>query len=360
VKPVPVYPPIFVLTRGETIESLHAGAVAVVDVRGALVGWYGDPEIVTFLRSSAKPFQVLPFLTYGGKEVFKLTDREIAIMCASHSGTDEHVEVLRQIQVKAGISEEELLCGVHEPLHMPTALELRARHEEPTPNRHNCSGKHTGMLAFARLIEAREAGSVEKLAYIDPAHRVQLEILNTFAEMCALPVEQVSTGVDGCSAPIFAVSLYHVALAYARLCDPDAGNILPEARLQACKQVTGAMIAYPDMVAGPERFDTLLMQVGRGKIVAKGGAEAFMGVGLMPGALGPGSPALGIAIKIADGDRRSSVRPAVTLEVLRQLGALSSIDLEALSEYGPCLPVKNWRKLVVGEAYPVFSLNRPG
>jgi L-asparaginase II len=205
---------------------------------------------------------------------------------------------------------------------------------------------------------ASEQMPLQELAYIDPKHNIQREILTTFAEMCMMPVDQISIGTDGCSAPIFAVPLYRAALAYARLCDPETGNVLPEARLQACRQVTKAMIAHPDMVAGPERFDTLLMEVGQGRFVAKGGAEAFMGVGLMRDALGPGSPALGIAIKIADGGGRSSVLPAVTLEVLRQLGALSESDLEALSAFGTCFPVKNWRQLVVGRASPVFSLSR--
>jgi len=100
------------------------------------------------------------------------------------------------------------------------------------------------------------------------------------------------------------------------------------------------------------------MEVGQGRIVAKGGAEGYQGVGLMPGALGPGSPALGIALKISDGDLKSRARPAVTLEVLRQLGALSSSELGLLSEFGPGAPVHNWRKIVVGQARPSFELER--
>lgn len=355
--PLP-YSPVFDLSRGETLESIHFGAIAVVDIYGKLLAWYGDPQVVTFLRSSAKPFQILPFLEHGGRAIYNLTPREIAVMCASHSGTDEHMAVLRSIQAKTGIAEAELLCGVHKPLHKPTADALDQKNEAPTPNRHNCSGKHTGMLAFARLQAGSMVQDSEGLPYIDFAHPIQTEILHTFAEMCALPVEKVALGIDGCSAPNFAVRLRDAAYAYARLCDPETGGVTPQARQAACHEVTAAMTSNPDMVGGPERFDTSLMQVTQGRIVVKGGAEAYQGIGLMPGTLGPGSPAIGIALKIADGDARKKALPAVALEVLRQLGALSPGELEQLAEFGPRLPVYNWRKIIVGEAFPAFTLNR--
>ena len=352
------YSPIFELTRGSTVESVHFGAAAVVDVYGKMVAWYGDPKTVTFLRSTAKPFQALPFIQHGGQNVYQLTPREIALICASHSGTDEHVAVVQEIQMKAGISESDLLCGVHSPSHEPTVEAMRERKEQPTPNRHNCSGKHTGMLAYTRMLSLPENLDAGNLDYIDPQHPIQQEILITFAEMCNLQVDQVAKGIDGCSAPNFAVPLRNTALAYARLCDPETGGVSPAERTAACHTITSAMMSNPDMVGGPGRFDTRLMEVGQGRIVAKGGAEGYQGVGLMPGALGPGSPALGIALKISDGDLKSRARPAVTLEVLRQLDALSSSELGLLSEFGPVFPVHNWRKLVVGQARPRFELER--
>ena len=213
------------------------------------------------------------------------------------------------------------------------------------------------MLAFTHLLAELEGRSVDSLPYIDPSHPIQQEILSTFALICGMPAEGVSRGVDGCSAPIFAAPLRNVALGYARLCDPDTGGIHPQALRSACNAVTSAMIANPDMVGGPERFDTMLMGVGQGRFVAKGGAEAFQGVGLMPGVLGPGSPAAGIAIKVADGGKRASVGAAVTIETLDQLGVLTDKDRRALSVFGPRHPVTNWRNLTVGEAYPLFSLN---
>jgi len=348
------YLPIFELTRGRTIESIHNGALAVVDVQGNLLAWYGDPNAVTFLRSTAKPFQALPFIEHGGQEAYRLSAREIAILCASHSGTDEHVAVVRAVQAKTGVAESELLCGVHDPSHKPTAKAMLERKEQSTPNRHNCSGKHTGMLAYVKM------GSqlASDLAYIDPDHPLQEMILHTFAEMCDLSVEQVKVGIDGCSAPNFAIPLKNAALAFARLCDPGTGCVEPPERAAACKTIVSAMTSNPDMVGGPGRFDTRLMEVTQGRVVAKGGAEGYQGVGLMPGALAPGSPAIGIASKIGDGDARNKVRSAVILEVMRLLGALSADELEALSEFGPRFPVHNWRKIIVGQAYPTFNLQR--
>lgn len=351
------YLPVYELTRGKTIESIHDGVVAVVDVTGKLIAWYGNPDARTFLRSTAKPFQALPFIENGGHQAFKLTPKEIALLCASHSGTDEHAAVAHSIQVKSGVDESELLCGVHEPMDALTAERLRERKELPTPNRHNCSGKHSGMLAYTKLMQSRGMSLPQDLPYIDPTHPLQQEILSTFADMCQMPVEQVAGGIDGCSAPNFAVPLRYAALGFARLCDPLAGNVQPAARAAACHTITAAMMSHPDMVGGPGRFDTRLMQITQGRMVSKGGAEAFQGIGLMPGALGPGSPAVGIAVKIADGDSRQMVRVAVSLEVLRQLNALNAAEQDTLSDIGPWLPRHNWRKIVVGSAYPVFRLN---
>lgn len=347
------YAPIFELTRGDTVECIHYGAAAVVDAQGRLVAWWGSPEAVTFLRSTAKPFQAMPFIEREGHLAFGLTPREIALICASHSGTDAHVEVARSIQAKTGVAEADLMCGIHPLSHQPTIEAMQKRNEPLTSNRHNCSGKHTGMLAFTRLL-----GLSNDQPYIDLAHPVQQSILQTFAEMCALPLEEVHVGIDGCSAPNFAVPLRNAALAFARLCDPQTGKVQPARRQAACDTIRSAMIQHPDMVAGPERLDTLLMEVGGGRLVCKGGAEAFYGLGLLPGALGTGSPALGIALKIADGDGRKRVVDAVVLEVLRQLGLFSTDEMQSLAAYGPAFPVYNWRKLQVGQAYPAFTLHR--
>jgi L-asparaginase II len=340
--------PLYEFTRGRIVESVHSGSVAVVNVKGQLVASYGDSTHVTFLRSTAKPFQAIPFIELGGATAFQLTPAEIALTCASHSGTDDHVAMLRSFQAKTGIDEHSLLCGIHPPYDEATAELLRQRDEQPTPNRHNCSGKHSGMLSLALYRGWSNAN------YIDLNHPVQELILGTFSEMTGVPTERVEIGIDGCSAPNFAVPLLNAALSFARLCDPVG---LDPARAAACRTIVNAMSENPVMVAGPGRFDTLLMEVAAGRIIAKGGAEGYQGIGLLPDAIQPGSPALGIAIKISDGDLRGRARPAVTLEILRQLGALSDADLKSLAMFGPCLSLNNWRDIQVGEARPCFEMN---
>jgi L-asparaginase II len=191
------YFPLFEITRGPVSESIHFGAIAVVDAHGRLVASYGDPLACTYLRSSAKPFQALPFIEHGGQQVYHLSPKEISLICASHSGTDEHVAAIQALQAKIGLQETDLLCGVHPPFHRPTAQAMLERGEPPTPNRHNCSGKHTGMLAYARLKDLPVPQTHEGIPYIDPSHPVQVDILRAFAEMCAMPDQRVFVGTDG-------------------------------------------------------------------------------------------------------------------------------------------------------------------
>ncbi len=346
---VPGFRPLYRFMRGAHFESVHHGAVAVVDAQGRLVAWAGDPYASTFLRSAAKPFQALPLMQACEHGDLQLEGHEIAVICASHAGTDGHVAVVEGLQARFGIHQDNLLCGVHPPFDPEAQRALTARGEDPTPNRHNCSGKHTGMLVYARLRGWPLAG------YIDPAHPLQGEILDSVSLLCGLAPEQIGVGVDGCSAPNFALPLVHAALAFARLSDP-AG--LPEVTASACRRITQALVAHPECVSGHGRCDTRRMEAGPGRLVAKGGAEGYQGVGLLPGALGDGSPALGVAVKIADGDLRGRALPGVVLEVLCQLGALDGHALQALSEFGPSKPVHNWRGLEVGEAGPCFTLER--
>ncbi len=340
------YQPLVELTRGPLVESIHFGALAIVDVNGSLVGSVGDPNLVANLRSSAKPFQALSLVENGGADAHALTDRELAITCASHAGTDDHVAVLMALQARIGVKESDLLCGEHVPFDEATARAMRARGEEPTQNRHNCSGKHTGMLANAlhRGLPLDD--------YLDAAHPLQKVILETFAEMVGMRPQDVPVGIDGCSAPTFAAPLRSAAHAYALLSDPSR---LPEPRRSALGRIFKAMTSHPDMVSGPQRFDTLLMEATNGKVVAKGGAEGYQGIGIAPGALGPGSPALGVALKISDGDASGRAVGMAALAVLVQLGILSDSERKALERFDR-RPLHNWRKLEIGEVRACFSL----
>jgi L-asparaginase II len=345
------YQPVFEVTRGGIVESIHFGAAVVVDSNGRVLSWFGDPQIVTFMRSSSKPFQALPFIEAGGDQFFHLTSRELAIICGSHDGSDEHLSVIQGLQAKMGVKEEDLLCGVHPPLDALTADQLKIRGESPTFNRHNCSGKHTAMLAYANMLGKPIAN------YVDFDHPIQQNILSAIAEMCDLPISRVVVGRDGCSVPAFAVPLYNAALSFARLSDPH--DLSPE-RAAACRRITSAMLTNPEMVAGSKRFDTRLMQVSGKRIISKGGAEGFLAIGILPGVLSVDSPGIGIAIKVSDGDKANRVRPAMALEILKQTNILSEKELDALMDFGPLLEAKNWRKIVVGESRPIFALQKAG
>lgn len=353
-----ITPPLLEVTRGTIVESVHYGSIAVVDANGKVIAAYGDPHGVAFLRSSAKPFQVLPFVEHGGVEHFGLTPRELSIACASHEGSALHVETVTGMQQKVGVEERHLQCGVHMPGDSDSFKSLVANHRAPTPNQNNCSGKHTAMLAYAKM----RGMPLEN--YLDVQHPIQQEILSVFSEMCQLPVEEIELGIDGCSAPNFAIPLYNAALAMARLCDPRS---LSEMRASACRKITSAMTMHPEMVSAYGEFDEQLMRVGNGRLVCKRGAEGYQIVGLLPGVLTVDSPGVGIALKVADGDasrtaldlsHSTRVRPAVTLEILRQLGVLSSEQDQALAAFGPAKPVKNHRGIVTGQARPIFQLQK--
>jgi len=343
------YAPLLERTRETTVESLHYGAAAVVDSSGKLLAWIGNPQLVTFLRSSAKPFQALPFIERGGASVFGLLPHEIAQICASHGGTDLHAQTVREIQTKVGVDESHLQCGSHPPLDRATTERLIAEGVQPTPLRHNCSGKHSGMLAHAQM------RGLPLDTYLERDHPIQKDILQAFAEMCVVNLADIKLGTDGCSAPNFAVPLYNAALGYARLCD---SRNLPAERAQACQTITSSMIAHPEYVSGFGRFDTRLMQVGRGRFVVKGGAEGYQSLGILPDLTVANSKGVGIALKISDGDAKEGVRAAVMIEILTQLGYLEDADIAELAEFAPVQTIYNWRKLKVGEARTIFKLEK--
>lgn len=348
--------PILERIRGESVEAVHHGSIAVVDSNGKLLAKYGDPHTVAFLRSSGKPFQALPFVEHGGVEHYGYTARELSLSCASHDGARIHLEAVKALQEKVGIPEENLQCGGHLPSDAEMLREFITQGIRPTHNVNNCSGKHTTMLAFAKM----RGLPIEN--YLDLNHPIQQEIFATLAEMCSMQTSQIKLGVDGCSAPNFAMPLYNAALGMARLCDPHE---LSEARASACCKITSAMMTHPEMVSNQGEFDCELMKVGEGRIVTKRGAEGFQIVGLMPGVLGKDSPGAGIAFKVLDGDSSSmnlslestaKVRPSVTLEILKQLKALNEKQLTALSRFGPEKPIKNYAGRVTGKSIPTFKL----
>ena len=338
--------PLVEVTRGDIVESVHYGAFCVTDRVGRLLAQGGNPEVVTYPRSSLKPIQALPFIERGGATNFGFTGEEIAILCGSHAGTALHTSVLEGMHHKIGTGEQDLACGVHWPYDPNTREAMKLAGQSPTEFHHNCSGKHTGMLALAIFL------GLPINDYLNPQHSVQVIIRETIGEMMGMAPEEMPVGIDGCSAPVYGIPIVRMAQAVAKMVD---STDLRTERAEACQTITSAMITYPVMVAGPGQFDSDLMTAAQGKVFSQGGAEGYLIIGVLPGMITKGSPGIGIAIKIADGDARGRARASVGLSILEALGVLDENDLDRLASFGN-VPVKNWRKLDVGQVRPIFSL----
>ena len=280
----PCCEPLLAIVRGRAVESIHRGAIAVVGIEGELLGGVGDPQMGVLLRSAAKPFQAAAIVESGAAEAFSLTDEEIAVICASHVGATEHVEVVAGLLERAGLSGASLVCG---------------------PVEHMCSGKHAGMLLLARHLGVATEG-YEREEH--PVQRAVAGYLASLLDACPRrPYPRVGTtthslfaGADGCGVPVIRTTMYGAAWLYASL----AAGATP-----ALVRVRDAMLAYPVLVAGESRLDTRLMRAAPGRVVAKGGAEGVQGVGLLPAAT---ASAVGCVIKVEDGSARP-IPPVVAL-----------------------------------------------
>jgi L-asparaginase II len=329
------------VTRNQFVESLHRGHLIILDGDGKVVVKLGNEKTLTFMRSSAKPFQVLPFLTSGGAERFRFDEPEIALACASHSGEEIHIKTVKRMLEKSGIDESYLKCGAHLPFNETVAQQMIREDRKPTAVHNNCSGKHAMMLAFAKHL----GENLEN--YIEENHRVQRAILEVISKFTETPLELIRTGIDGCSAPNFALSVEAMAKAAVKLVFPP--NEFDPSLKQACKTVVSAITKYPELIGGTERLDTILMKASSGKIISKIGAEGVWICGVLPQP--KWEKGLGIALKIEDGDDRRA-RPVVAIEILRQLGIIKQ---EELREYSP-MPMKNRKGEIVGFAQACFDL----
>ena len=348
-KQIPVAEPLVEVRRGGITESRHRGHVVAVEPDGKMIARLGAFETVTFLRSSAKPFQAMPLVVSGAADRFGFTDREVALACASHNGEPIHTELAASMLKKIGLGPDALKCGVHEPYSVEAAQQLRERGEAPTALHNNCSGKHAGMLAVAVHL------GIPTETYNKAEHPVQIAIGKTIAQFLGIPVEDLAVGIDGCAVPVFGLSVRAMALAYARLVAPPSS--FDQATRDACARIVRVMSAYPELIGGTsDRLDTEIMRAAPGLLISKVGAEGVYTAGVLPSEEWPRG--LGLALKIEDGDDRRA-RPTVVIEVLRQLGVLRDASLEAVARYA-FFPVPNRPGDVVGEVRARFELNRSG
>ena len=289
--------PIAHAMRGGVIDNIHRGSMALAGLDGGVIASVGDPGKVAYIRSAGKPLQALALLERGGGERFAFTAEEIAIICSSHTGGDPQVAAVRSVLSKAGVPEDALEAG--------------------SGIRDNCSGKHAGMLALAKLLGRPLTG------YRATDHPIQQAILQTVSAMCGLPTGEIRVGVDGCGAPIFAMPLLNMAVAYAHLANPAA---LPDRRASACRTIVAAMQAHPEMVGG-----LAWREITADRIVGKSGASGCYCIGFV------GRDA-GFAMKIDDGSGTASA-PAL-FELLARRGYVTAAEHESFLRQDP-LTIRN-------------------
>jgi L-asparaginase II len=321
------------LRRGDQTETVHRVHVAVVDAAGVLVARTGDPGLVTFWRSAAKPFQAMPLIADGAADHLALTDVELALCCASHSSEPGQVELVRGFLRKIGCSEDDLRCGPHTPLAESVAKDYQARGVRLTAVYSNCSGKHTGMLALARSHGWPTAD------YHRLAHPVQQRCLEEVSRWTSVPPDQIGTAVDGCGVVCYALPLRSMALAYARLGTGDAGR----ERRGDPSRIVSAMLRHPELIAGEDRPCTEMMTAFPGRLITKVGAEGVYCALLV-------REGLGVAIKVEDGHG-----PAAALAIARTLEDLS---LRPQPDSLQARPIHNTRGEPVGELRVFGSLER--
>jgi len=297
-------------TRGPHPESEHHGAYCVVE-KGKVVRSRGDVGIPVFLRSAAKPFQAVTVVCSGAPDRFGFTDEELAMVVGSHDGSPRHAATAASMLRKAGQDPSLLRCGGHISISRDVYEQYVREGFRWGRLEDNCSGKHSGMIAAAVAMAADPA------RYADRDHPVQRANLENVALFTGLHAEDVRIGTDGCAVPSFAVPVQAMARAAARFTHPDG---LDDARAGACRRLLRVVAENPEMVAGPKRFDTRLIRLGRGKILAKEGAEAVQIVGVA-------GRDLGIAVKIADGGKRAS--QAVIAALLVEFGV---VEEEAVAD----------------------------
>jgi L-asparaginase II len=327
------------VTRGNVVESIHRGDIAVVNYKGDLLYYAGDPVKVTYIRSAAKPIQALNVILSSAFDEFNLSYKDLAIMCASHYGEDFHRETVDQILHKIELSKEHILGGSVPSLSNEIAMMHARENLQPDQLFSDCSGKHAGFLAVCQ----KKGFPVD--SYMNPDHPLQKEILNLISQVCEYPRDKIKLGVDGCSVPVHALPVFNMALGYARIA--RATNFDSDLS-EASQLIFKAMNQHPEMIAGTNGFCSELIANTNGKLIGKIGAEGIYCVGLK-------NEGIGIALKIEDGNMQRI--PPVVIKLLEELHVLTKQELNSLRKYSP---ISNLNDLgnKVGDVRANFELTK--
>lgn len=328
--------PLFYETRGDQLDNIHMGYLAVVDENGRTIFSVGDPESVVYLRSSAKPIQALPVIARRLDKEYGITPRESAIFAASHHAQPHHIAALESIYAKAGLREDDLIVKPTKPRDADAAYEARRTGQGPRKFNHNCAGKHAAILLLQRALGGNIAD------YWKPEAAAQREILRTIATVTETDAERIRIGVDGCGVPVFALPLNRFANGFKNLAAPE--RIRDEALSDAAARFIPRMGKFPEMISGFGTFCTLLNS--DPNLVAKGGAAGVYGLGLK-------KERIGIALKDSSGSSR--IWGLILHEVLSALGAASQATLDGLRSFDP-IELRNDNDRIVGEFTPAFEV----
>jgi L-asparaginase II len=316
-----------VLTRGNAVESHHRVHAAVVDACDRLLSGARNPDLHTWWRSCAKPFQAIPLLESGGFDSINWADKQLCLACASHGGEPEHLAVVDAMLSDLGLEEGDLACGPLEPLSARGVRKLRESGGRVTRTHNNCSGKHAAMLALAKFHDWPIGG------YERPEHPVQQAMLNQVALWTGVTPAHIGVAVDGCGAAVFGLSLEQMARAYARLgTAASRGEEIPS-------RVVRAMSSNPFLLGGTDRFDSVMVEETNGRVITKVGADGVHSAVIL-------DTGIGVAIKVEDGNPRAQL-PAM-VQLLIDLDALPDPLPPRIAEY-LSKPVRNTRGETVGE-----------
>ncbi|MFC5652843.1 asparaginase [Paenibacillus solisilvae] len=313
--------PLVQTTRGNRVENVHSGHIAVVslDGDGTILAQAGDAEITSYLRSTAKPVQAFAAVLGGVLESYGLEEEALAIMCGSQQGEAEHVALLTRMLQRTGVDEEQLIFGRTMPASLKARDQVAAAGGEPRKLYHVCAGKHIGMLALCKL----RGWPLD--SYTQPDHPLQQELLGHVAAFSGTRPEAVECAVDGCGLPVFALPLWRLALIYARLAAP-AGAGGSAAYAAAAARIAAAMNSRPALVEGPGRLASVML--GDGNAVAKSGAQGVFAFALR-------RERLAVAIKMADGGE--SAWPEAACAVLEQLRVGGDLAERIRSHFPPAI-----------------------
>lgn len=331
--------------RGNTVESFHRGALAVLDPQGRVVLGLGDTERPVFPRSAIKLLQALPLVESGAADQLGLNDDELALACSSHNGEAAHVQTAMAMLAKAGLEPTSLECGAHWPKHEEALRALVASRQAPTALHNNCSGKHAGFVCLACAMNGGGANLAAFCkGYVEPDHPVMRAVTAALEAATGMDSNAAPRGTDGCSIPTFGISLRALALGFARV---GTGAGLSPGHARAATRLRRAIARAPFMVGGTDRFDSLVMQQLGERVCCKVGAEGVYCAALP-------SLGLGVAIKIDDGNnaRAAEVAMAALIEAGLDLDEADALVLNSLSH--PTL--RNWNGRAVGALRPAATL----